>query len=413
MCRHTPLPSDLALSLSDNELEDILRYRCAYLAPDPYTGTPYPRGSMHLEKIWEGPSVDDVMTKVRDQQKLFRNLEQTTFYLENLLEPSKASLRTIPKEERDQFDYELLQSLRQTPKDAEVQEAIQRLQCIPSLQSWGPDIVYKAFDDLDLVLFGGVLRGCTTLRWTDSETYLENRAGLEPMGTHGTTCDRLISPEAVALPHEEFEYIPQVYYSACARIYLNTTTHFLEPIQGSDRSRWDEMWGTLLHEMAHAYLHVTINPHYRRFEWTDPQRIHGRHFQRCLKAINARAEELGLEIGGLFTGEWAEQVDGCWIDDYGMAWPYDSEGEEEEDSVGDGDFPPLTAATTPSLVATHAPCLEQASEFNVANRVVPSTNQAAAALDCSLTAPENTVVKCVDVLAKSKLTLADSMHACA
>ena len=113
MCPQTPLPSDPCFScstLSDNEPEDILRFRYAYLAPDPYTGTPYPHGSMQLEKIWEGPSVDDVTKKVRDQNDMFMNLEQTTFYLENLLDLSRASLRTIPHEEREQIDYELRQS---------------------------------------------------------------------------------------------------------------------------------------------------------------------------------------------------------------------------------------------------------------------------------------------------------------
>ncbi|MCJ1382233.1 hypothetical protein MMC17_005346 [Xylographa soralifera] len=417
MCRHAPLPSDPVSSyseLSDNEPEDKLRYRCAYLAPDPFTGTPYPRGSMQLEKIWEGPSVDDVMTKVRDQNNMFLNLEQTTFYLENLLEPTKASLSTIPGKEREQMDYELRRHRQYTPEDKEVQGAIRRLQCIPKLRSWGPDIVYKAFDDLDLVLFRGALRGCSKLRWTDTETFIKNYANLEPMAGHGVTSNFLIPPGFVALPHEEVEPIPCLFYQSCAYIHLNTTSHFLQPIQAVDRSRWDEMWGTLLHEMVHAYLRVTINPTRRDFERTDPQRLHGRHFQRCIRAINARLEQLGIGIGGVFQNEWAVQVEGCWLDQYGTAWPCKIEGDEEEEDCVDGEeSSPSTAATSPSLGTTDASCLEQDSELDLALCVISSTDHTSAAPDYSLTDPENTVARSIDTWTKPKHTLAESIHACA
>ena len=231
------------------------------------------------------------------------------------------------------------------------------------------------------------------------------------MNGYGVTCDKLISPKFVALPHEEVEAIPQIYYSCCAYIYLDTTRHFLRPILGQDRSRWDEMWGTLLHEMVHAYLRVSINPHYRNFEWTDPQGIHGRHSQRCIRAINAHAEELGLGIGGVFQEEWAEPVEGCWLDEYGTAWPCESEIEDKEDSVRDRMFPPSTAATSPSLRATHASGLEPTSEYGRAVGVVPSTDRATAALDLSHTSPAETVAKCEDAVVKSEHTLADSIHA--
>ena len=295
-----------------------------------------------------------------------------------------------------------------------MQGAIQRLQRIPELQSWGPDIVYKAFDDLDLVLFGGALRGCSKLRWTDTETFIEDYPELEPMNGYGVTCNCLISPRSVALPHEELEPIPLLRYQACACIHLNTTKHFLQPIQAIDRSRWDEMWGTLLHEMVHAYLRVTINPTRRDFERTDPQGIHGRHFQRCIRAINARAAELGLGIGGVFEEEWAVKVEGCWLDDYGTAWPLEDEGveEEEEDYVEEGESSASTAATSPSLGALDAFCLEQNSKFDLADYVFASTKPFPAVPDHSLTTPENTVARFVETLAIPEYTLTDSIHAC-
>ncbi|MCJ1400833.1 hypothetical protein MMC11_004041 [Xylographa trunciseda] len=391
MWRHAPLPSDPSLSyseLSDNEPEDNLRCRCAYLAPDPYTGTDYPHGSMHLEKIWAGPSLEDVMTKISDKGTMFYNLEQTTFYLENLLEPSKASLRTAPYV---YSGWEFLRSLQRTPKDAEVHEAIRRLQHIPKLVSWGPDIIYKAFDDLDLVLFGGALRGGCKLRWTDTATFVADNPDLEPMDGWGVTCNERISPRSVALPHETAESIHAHYWPSRSCIHLNARKHFLEPIKVEDRSRWDEMWGSLLHEMVHAYLRLTIMPTRRDFEWADPQGIHGKHFQRCIRAINARAEALGLGIGGLFEDTWAVEVEGCWLDVYGTAWPYVDEDEETDE---DEESSPSTAATSPSLGASDASCLELAT-----------------ASDFSLMTPEHIVTGFIDALTRPEHTLAKSIHA--
>ena len=39
----------------------------------------------------------------------------------------------------------------------------------PPNDNWGPDIVFKAFADLDLLFFMGELRGHVYLRWTDHE----------------------------------------------------------------------------------------------------------------------------------------------------------------------------------------------------------------------------------------------------
>ena len=344
MCRYAPLPSDpylLCSVLSDNEPEDILRYRCAYLAPDPYTGTQYPQGSRHLEKIWAGPSPEDVINKARSRPFAFCNLEQATMHLEDLWDSSLPSQLTKLKEQ-------------------EVRQAIQRLRHIPRLQSWGPDIVYKAFDDLDLALFGGALRGGCKLRWTDSASFAEDHPDCEPMSGYATTCHELVSPDAVALPHEEVEPIHWMEKPYYCYISLNATSHFLEPMDTRDRTRWDEMWGTLLHEMVHAYLRVTINSHARVFEWTDPQREHGVHFQRCLRAINARAEDLELGVGGIFEEPWALQVEGGWLDVYGTAF-YDED--EEAGTFEEGQSPPSTAPTSSSLGEIDPSCLVQASKL--------------------------------------------------
>lgn len=99
--------------------------------------------------------------------------------------------------------------------------ALYRLADGMQLEKWGPDLIIKAFDDLDLVFFRGVLATRTQISWM---TTREIRAkGLtssvfgftEPLG-HGR-----------------------------AHIVLNSTIIFLE-----DPNPFAQMWSTMLHEMV-------------------------------------------------------------------------------------------------------------------------------------------------------------------
>ena len=69
-------------------------------------------------------------------------------------------------------------------------------------------------------------------------------------------------------------------------IYLNADLHFLDDLHRG-KTRWQQMWGTLLHEMTHCYLRKMVNPLRRDFWWSEAEKGHGVHFQRVLRFINA------------------------------------------------------------------------------------------------------------------------------
>ena len=137
------------------------------------------------------------------------------------------------------------------------------------------------------------------------------------------------------------------------QIYLNATKHFLKPLvthpdqkgEVREHSRWEEMWGTLLHEMCHAYLRLVTREGLRDWMWSEgPDKGHGSHFRRCLKAVNARSGKvLGIwgigiekeEVG--YCGEkresCADEVDNddqCDDGEWGEEEYYEEEFDEEE-----------------------------------------------------------------------------------
>ena len=98
------------------------------------------------------------------------------------------------------------------------------------------------------------------------------------------------------------------------------------------------MWGSLLHEMVHAYLNI-----YSQHQFSTSIHkydSHGEHFQRCLIAVNGRAEREGLGLEGAFldwdwtVGEkgrgarvlrWLKGWEGYWGDkgdEWGGVWKF-------------------------------------------------------------------------------------------
>ncbi|KAI4159903.1 MAG: hypothetical protein L6R39_000279 [Caloplaca ligustica] len=168
--------------------------------------------------------------------------------------------------------------------------ALYRLADGMQLEKWGPDLIIKAFDDLDLVFFRGVLATRTQISWM---TTREIRAkGLtssvfgftEPLG-HGR-----------------------------AHIVLNSTIIFLE-----DPNPFAQMWSTMLHEMVHAYFDALCDSTYPSRtdaamgkEWLDG---HGHCFRKVITAVDKRyhkyfhmyastlAEGLNLDRCGV-RGRW-------------------------------------------------------------------------------------------------------------
>ncbi|KAL8695029.1 MAG: hypothetical protein Q9218_000397 [Villophora microphyllina] len=133
------------------------------------------------------------------------------------------------------------------------------------LEEWGPDLVIKAFDDLDILFFRGILATRTQLGWADPNYILAS--GQDPEGIFGLTeC---------------------LWYGRC-HISLNAIGIFLHT-----RNPYTHMWATLLHEMVHAYFFVlcehdrpTRRDYYMGEDWVEGG--HGEHFRRVLTAVDKR-----------------------------------------------------------------------------------------------------------------------------
>ena len=96
---------------------------------------------------------------------------------------------------------------------------------------WGPDIVFKAFKDLDLAFFGGILIGNVLLKWKSYE-------GL-----------RVLLPGST-----DWGWTPKTGHGQCA-INLNASVIFKYA-----RDPFREMWRTMLHEMC-----VSLYPSHKKF----------------------------------------------------------------------------------------------------------------------------------------------------
>ena len=122
---------------------------------------------------------------------------------------------------REVFDHN---DLDRTPSAAEL-EAIDRFYSgleIAAKESWGPDLVIKAFCDLDEIFFGGRLRGHVLLAWGSKDARNSRILG----------CTRYLGK------------------GKCV-IQLYASTIFLEPGNDSySRSYFVRMWMTLVHEMV-------------------------------------------------------------------------------------------------------------------------------------------------------------------
>lgn len=90
------------------------------------------------------------------------------------------------------------------------------------LEDWGPDLIIKAFDDLDVLFFRGVLATRTQLEWASP-------AQLRQSGKE---------------PEEIFGMSSKLGYGRC-HISLSPVANFLV-----SRDPYTQMWATVLHEMV-------------------------------------------------------------------------------------------------------------------------------------------------------------------
>lgn len=128
---------------------------------------------------------------------------------------------------------------------------------------YGPDIIVKVFADLDLVFFDGRLRGNVCVEWVSDKYFQKWRV---PPGAWG------------------FTVRPQLGESGQCRVKLNAKTILLNL---STDTPFKTMFGTMLHEMCHAYEHIRCFP-----EDCDPGDGHDKHFRTKIHAVHRRAYHL-------------------------------------------------------------------------------------------------------------------------
>lgn len=128
---------------------------------------------------------------------------------------------------------------------------------------YGPDIIVKAFSDLDLVFFDGRLQGNVCVQWASDEYFQQWNI---PPGTWGFTAK------------------PQPGELGQCRVKLNAKTILLDP---STDTSFKTMFGTMLHEMCHAYEHIRCCPGN-----CDQANGHDKHFRTKIHAVHRRAHYL-------------------------------------------------------------------------------------------------------------------------
>lgn len=161
----------------------------------------------------------------------------------------------------------------------------------------GPDFAIKAFSDLDLLFFGGRLRGYVTVKWKANEYFRKNR---HQKGTWALTEGQCTSSE-----------------KGQCRIVLNATMIFKEAWTKQTPNPSESMIGTLLHEMCHAYESV------RSPNDLEPHGGHGKLFGTRIGAVDKRAMRI-LGLWAIETWEPHRQ--------HHIFVPYCVEGEVDRDS---------------------------------------------------------------------------------
>ena len=178
-----------------------------------------------------------------------------------------------------------------TPLSESARDALERLRTMLMWEDreWGPDLIVKTCYDWDKVFFDRRLKGHVMINWSTEELLREWK---EKPGAWACLGHCLVDGISWQRGH--------------CRIELNANELLLFPnnhdrtIRAGDPpvSPFRYLWAVLLHEFCHAYLkimtcHDSDDEHDEADEY---ERTHGRHFQRCLYAVDRRAREL-LGIG--------------------------------------------------------------------------------------------------------------------
>lgn len=161
-----------------------------------------------------------------------------------------------------------------TPSAAEM-EAIGRLREVLKDHDWSPDIVIKAFRDLDTVFFCGRLQDKVKIQWSSPGDLYPFMIPGKLVNAHTNT--RMWGQKfdgTILDPRSERRFRQTT-------IRLSARNVFLLPFW---KNPWMLMWCLVLHEMCHAVEGVRVQ--------SDPEPEHGKHFGSKIHAVHARAREL-------------------------------------------------------------------------------------------------------------------------
>ena len=272
--------------IPEDVFPDLPRYEAAFQTRNPDIGTPYPVLAPVLAKALSQPFTDQDIAMI-----LLREAsEEAVRLIATHLTPFVRSPTEGLDVEQATSRLERWLSLKITQTTSDLFGASKRLRGLATLRThndWGPDVVFKAFEDINIVFFGGMLRHRIRLLWCSKDDMIANDpAHPDEMRLVGG----LSSGRIKHLAHKDSEDLMVVGHAKFSIISLNAALILLGPYKSN---KWDMMWGILLHEMIHAYLHTRTYLHAPTSLPSDVDKHHGVHFERCLAALRRRGTEIG------------------------------------------------------------------------------------------------------------------------
>ncbi|KAL9098727.1 MAG: hypothetical protein Q9187_009610, partial [Circinaria calcarea] len=168
---HThPCSPYFGFSETETETLDTKRYEAALRDPIVFHGTPYPVDPTALAAIYAGPSREEIIT--HGQKEISNSGPEGGFEIADYTQIKDG----ISEAERATIDLKYyLDPL--SPITPAAGTAINRLGTLFSLRkfrNWGPDVVYKAFDNLDQALFNSKLQHHCKLHWRNEADSVED-----------------------------------------------------------------------------------------------------------------------------------------------------------------------------------------------------------------------------------------------
>lgn len=194
---------------------------------------------------------------------------------------------------REEATVQLERSLLpETPLSKSATEALQRLKNMLTWEThdWGPDLVVKSCLDWDKIFFNGRLKGHIRINWA-TEEYFRTQNLVSDDGQWRIDGQCVADDISWRWGHCHIKL------NADFLLLVPPTQRAIRP-GGTSEYQFRYLWATVLHEFCHAYLGILTGHYDTDFEDDAAGYYggHGKHFQRCIYAVDRRAREL-LGIG--------------------------------------------------------------------------------------------------------------------